>query len=76
MLPLEAIAVPYLLKLIFYLIAFNRLAYREIELIALTLMTSSKTREPADNVISLETSIQMIKDHSDNEQTLSENNQI
>ena len=28
------------------LIAFNRLVHKEIELIALTLMTSSKTHEP------------------------------
>ena len=43
MLPLKAIAMPHLLKLIFYLITFNRPVYREIELIALMLMTSSKT---------------------------------
>ena len=44
MLPLEAIAV--LIKTDIHLIAFSRLVYRETELIALTLMTSSKTREP------------------------------
>ena len=39
LLPLEAIAMPHL-------IAFNCLVYREIELTASTLMTSSKSREP------------------------------
>ena len=51
MLPKEAIAMPHLLKLKsiktdIHLIAFDRLVYREIQLIALTLMTSSKAREP------------------------------
>ena len=46
MLPLDAIAMPHLLKLISELIAFDRLVYWEIQLIALTLMTSSKAREP------------------------------
>ena len=46
MLPLEAIAIPYLLELISDLIAFDRLVYWEIQLIALTLMTSSKARAP------------------------------
>ena len=44
MLPLEAIAVPHILKFIFTdLIVFDRLLFREIELTALTLMTFSKT---------------------------------
>ena len=42
MLSLEAIAIPQLLKLISDLIAFDRLVYWEIQLIALMLMTSSK----------------------------------
>ena len=46
MLPPEAIAMPHLLKLISDLIAFDRLVYWEIQLIALTLMTSSKARAP------------------------------
>ena len=46
MLPLEAIVMPHLLKLISTLIAFDRLVYWEIQLIALTLMTSSKARAP------------------------------
>ena len=47
MLPLEAIASYALLnKTDIHLIAFNRLVYREIELSAVTVMTSSKTREP------------------------------
>ena len=37
---------PDLLKFIFTLIAFDRIVYREIQLIALTLMTSSKARAP------------------------------
>ena len=40
MLPLEAITMPHLLKLI----AFDRLVYREIQLIAVTLMTYSRAR--------------------------------
>ena len=35
---------PHLLE--FYLTAFDRQVYREIELIAVTLMTTSKTRVP------------------------------
>ena len=35
-----------LIKTDIHLIVLNRLVYREIELIALTLMTSRKTREP------------------------------
>ena len=54
MLPLKAISLPHLLKFIIHLIAFDRLVYMEIELIALTLMTS----------------FEMIKHHSNNEQTL------
>ena len=46
MLPLEAIAIPHLLELISDLIAFDRLVYWEIQLIALTLMTSSKASAP------------------------------
>ena len=38
MLPMEAIYI--------HLIAFDRIVYREIQLIALTLMTSSKARAP------------------------------
>ena len=44
MLPFEAIAMPHLLE--FILTAFDQLVYREIELIALALMTSSKIRAP------------------------------
>ena len=44
MLPLEAIAMPHLLEFIFT--AFDQLVCREIELIALALMTSSKPRAP------------------------------
>ena len=39
MLPMDAITMPDL-------IAFDRIVYREIQLIALTLMTSSKARVP------------------------------
>ena len=46
MLPLEAIVMPHLLKLVSDLIAFDRLAHWEIQLIALTLMTSSKAHTP------------------------------
>ena len=51
MLPMEAITMPDLLKFILikihtHLIAFDRIVYREIQLIALTLMTSSKVRAP------------------------------
>ena len=46
MLPIEAITMPDLLKFMFKLIAFDRIVYREIQLIALTLMTSSKARAP------------------------------
>ena len=46
MLPLEAIAVPHLLKLISDLSAFEQLVYWEIQLIALTLINSTKARAP------------------------------
>ena len=36
----------HLLKTDIHLIVFDRLVYREIQLIALTLMTSSKARAP------------------------------
>ena len=43
MFPREAMTMPDLLKFIFrHLIAFDQIVYREIQLIALTLMTSSK----------------------------------
>ena len=45
MLPLQGTAVT-LIKIHIHLIAFDRLVYWEIELIVLTLMTSSKTRAP------------------------------
>ena len=38
-----------LLKIHIHLTAFDQLVYKEIELIALTLMTSSKPCTPADN---------------------------
>ena len=44
MLQLEATAMPHLLKTDIHLIVFDRLVYREIQLIALTLMTSSRAR--------------------------------
>ena len=40
---------PHLLQFIFT--AFDQLVYREIELIALALMTSSKTRAPEPRMI-------------------------
>ena len=49
MLPLEAIAIPQLLKLISDLIAFDRLVYWDIQMVALTLMTSSKACTWAEN---------------------------
>ena len=39
MLPMEAITMPDLLKNHIHLIAFDQIVYREIQLIALTLMT-------------------------------------
>ena len=51
MLPLEAIAMPHLLKLISDLIVFDQLVYWEIQLVALTLMTSSKARAPELRII-------------------------
>ena len=44
MLPLGTTVMPHLLEFIFT--AFDQLVYREIKLIALALMTSSKTRAP------------------------------
>ena len=52
MLPLEAITMPHLLKLISDLIAFDRLVYWEIQLIAFMLMTSSKAGAPELRMIS------------------------
>ena len=46
MLPLDAIAMLHLLKTDVHLTAFDRLVNREIQLIALTLMTYSKARAP------------------------------
>ena len=46
MLPIGGHCYATLLKIHIPLTAFDRLVYREIELIALTLMTSSKTRAP------------------------------
>ena len=37
---------PDLLKFIFTFFSFDRIVYKEIQLIALTLMTSSKARAP------------------------------
>ena len=42
-----------LIKIDIHLIAFNQVAYREIELITHRLMISSKTREPELRMISL-----------------------
>ena len=47
MLPLEAT----LIKIHIHLIVFDRQVYREIKLIAVMLMTSSKTRVPELNMI-------------------------
>ena len=52
-----------LIKIHIHLIAFDRIVYREIQLIALTLMTSSKARAP-ELRMSLESAIEMIKLHS------------
>ena len=47
MLPLEAIAMPHtLIKTDIHLTVFDQLVYREIQLLALTLMTSRKARAP------------------------------
>ena len=46
MLPLEAIAIATFIKTDIHLIAFDRLVYREIKLITVTLMTSSKASAP------------------------------
>ena len=58
-----------LIKTDIHLIAFNRLAFRKTELTAVTLMTSSKTREPELKMITRDF-YSIIKHHSDNEQTL------
>ena len=50
MLPLEAIAMrATLIEIHIHLIAFNPLVYTEIELMALTLTASSKTRAENDH---------------------------
>ena len=50
MLPMEAITIyARLIKIHIHLIAFDRIVYREIQLIALTIMTSSKARAPELN---------------------------
>ena len=59
---------PHLLKTDIHLIVFDRLVYRESQLIALTLMTSSKTRAPGLRMITRDP-IEMIKHHSYREQT-------
>ena len=46
MLPMEASYYATLIKIHIHLIAFDRIVYREIQLIALTLMTSSKAHAP------------------------------
>ena len=46
MLPMEAITMPDFVKIHIHLIAFDRIVYREIQLITLTLMTSCKARAP------------------------------
>ena len=50
--------------------AVATIVYREIQLIALMLMTSSKARAPEMRMITIETHIEMIKHHSEREQTL------
>ena len=57
-----------LIKTDIHLIAFDPLVYREIQLIALTLMTSSKARASEPGMITRD-SFEMIKHHSDREQT-------
>ena len=52
-----------------HLIAFDRVVYREIQVIAPTLMTSSKARAPELRMITRD-SIELIKHHSNREQTL------
>ena len=51
------------LKSHIHLIAYDRLVYREIDLITLTLMSCSKSRASELTMIT-ETSIEMIKHHS------------
>ena len=47
MLPMEAIAMPHLYLITdIHLTAFDRLVYREIQSIAVTLMTYSRARAP------------------------------
>ena len=60
-----------LIKIHIHVIAFDQIVYREIQLIALTLMTSSKARAPELRMVT-ETAIEMIKLHSNREQTLIE----
>ena len=57
-----------LLETDIHLIAFDRLVYRDIQLIALTLMTFSKACALELRMIT--TLIEMIKHHSNREQTL------
>ena len=60
-----------LIKIQIHLIAFDPIVYGEIQLIALTLMTSSKARAPELRMITRD-AIEMIKLHSNREQTLEE----
>ena len=53
MLPLDAIAMSHLFKTDIHLTAFDRLVYKEIQLIALTLMTYSKARAPELRLITI-----------------------
>ena len=53
----------HLLKTDIHLIVFDRLVYRKIQLVALTLMTSSKARAPELRMITRDF-------HSNREQTL------
>ena len=52
------------------MIAFDRVVYRKIQVIALTLMTSSEARAPELTMMSPETPTELIKHHSNREQTL------
>ena len=58
-----------LIKIHIHLIAFDQIAYREIQLIALMLMTSSKAHAPELRMVT-RAAIEMIKLHSNREQTL------
>ena len=59
-----------LIKTDIHLTTFDRLVYREIQSIALTLMTSRKARAPELRMITRDSYTEMIKHHSDREQIL------